>query len=467
MFNIQRYDPSLPSTASTSSTTGLTDLARKIEERQRKRKALDEGPAGDAPEASAAPVVAASVVEEWRPAAGESPAEREKREKREKRAQRMGPGVSFNTVHQGPSGSMYVPPPQATGGGEKEEGSGVISIHPDRMGAPALKQESKKAEKVYVEKTVAKKNYLKKKRERSKARTKSEAPSLKKLKTSKTTAAAVGEAGEDAEENSDDSDDERDRIEKEEKKRAEIIKKKEERKIKRDEKKAEQRVLKAAGLPPIMPTPRVLPRSAVVAPIVEPTVVVESAEPTAEELELQVFEEEKRARKESKRLKRTTRRHSPPPEPIVAVEAPIDDAPSTLIPTAAAPHLIPTAPSTLIPTAHVVSIPEVESTDVEMAEVAPVEASEPAPKPAVEPSPLYRLPSATRPAPPSAKVLSALNVHESVRAKRIVDPDFRLPFLSTGAKEGEDMRVSERGVKRLAEMGVTEAFAGEYCVRGS
>lgn len=422
MFNIKRFDPSAPA-PSAAPTDALSSLAAKIEERKRKRSAADadlESPSSAAP---APPTTAAAPVAEWQPAAGESPAEREKREKREKRQQRM--GVTFASEPAGPSGSMYVPPPVEQQWGRQQEayestGASAL-IHPDRMGAPALRKEVEKEPKAPKALTPSRKKYLKKKRER-KAGKKAGEPAVRKASKRAKVDPEVevegeGDKVEGAEDSddSDDSDDERYRNKKAEEKRLDILKKKEERKVKRDEKKAELRALRAAGLPAPPPTVRVLPTAAPTPiPTDLPTPSAEStAEPTAEDLELAVEAEQRAARKETKRLKRSTRRLSPAPS-----------SPSTLIPTA------PTTERSPSP------IPEL-----------PLEKEEPAP--------LLRLPGATRPAPPSKRTLGALKVHESVRQKTVVDPELKVSFVAGG-----ELGVGERGVKRLGEMGFTEAFAG-------
>lgn len=449
LFAIKRFDPSQPA-AAPSASAGVSDLAAKIEERRKKRKAGEAGlggpdtdavsePAYAAPAsaAAAAPTPAAgpvsSVVEEWKPAPGESPAEREKRIKREKRAQKL--GVAFDMAPQGPSGSTYVPPPASYGHSngyhpmevDQSAGMGAGAIHPDRMGAPALANEVKEP-KPPKEKTVAKANYLKKKKARAKGLKRGEPlakpKQLKKAKAPRAqdvaaAAAAAGSGSDDSDSDGDDDGKDKDAVAAE-KKRVEILKKKEERKVKRDAKKAELRALKADGKEVPAPTPRVLPTAAAkataTATVVLPALDVDAApaEPSVEELEAAAEEAQRLARKESKRLKRSTRRLSPAPP-----------SPSTLIPTQA-----PRSPSPV-------------------ADLPPIQAEEPAP--------LLRLPSATRPAPPSAKTLSSLNVHASVRNKLVVDPETKLKI------DDPALALSERGQARLGEMGIVEAFAGQCC----
>lgn len=443
MFNIKRFDPSQPSVASSSTSTpattdGLTDLARKIEERQKKRKA--DALLSTSTSSSSAPPpapAAAPVVAEWKPAEGESPAEREKREKREKRAARMGTGgggVSFDLRPAPPSGSSYVPPPSTyqqrytpvtydnnSNDYTPSMGTGAGSIHPSRQQSVPGYVKEKKEKDPNKDKTPAKKRYLKKKKERSKGKKAGE-PTLnkkpRKLKKGLDGKAirVVGEDGESGSSDEEDSDDEAERLEEEEKKKTEIVRKKAERKVKRDEKKAEARKVKAEGGIPIATVARVLATKVeakviVVAEVETPMEIdltpLVPSEPTVEELELQVIEAAKQARKETKRMKRTTRRLTPPP---------VDES------------LVIKEPT-----------PETE--------VEPIAVPAPAP--------LLRLPGATRPAPPSAKTLSALNVHESVRSKQVVDPERKMSL-------GEDgFGLSERARKRLGEMGIMEAFAGE------
>lgn len=430
MFNIKRFDPSQPAASPSTPTGGSTDalssLAQKIEERRRKRKAGEAGLENDVPQPSSAlspppPAAEAAPVTtaEWQPAPGESPAEREKRIKREKRAQKG--GVSFDLAPRGPSGSSYVPPPPPSESSRMEVESGVGmgagGIHPDRLGAPALAKEAKTGEP--KEKTPARARYLKKKKNRAKGKKAGEPLAKPKRLKKARVAKPVDGAGSDGDSDGSSSEDEEERKGVEEAKRKEVLRKKEERKVKREAKKAEIRKLKAEGAEVPAAKPRVLPSSAPkVTTIVQPEPVVEeepvSTEPTAEELQAAVEEEQRLARKEAKRLKRSTRRLSPAPP-----------SPSTLIPTQVVAARSPSP------------IPDIE----------------PIPQPE-EPAPLLRLPSATRPAPPSAKTLSLLNVHASVRNKLVVDPEIKVKI------DDPVLGLSERGRKRLGEMGIVEAFAG-------
>lgn len=440
---------------------GLTDLAKKIAARQLKRKAAETSTPLPVPTVVAvAPVAAewqpaagespaerekrekkekrakimAEVVPEWRPAAGESPAEREKREKREKRARRT--GVTFDTNPAPPSGSTYVPPPPVNNeyslpdqsaqfdqsqSYDQSYGSSNNSIHPSRMAAaPALAREVREKDP-NKEKTTSKKRYLKRKKERSKGKKAGEpaAPGrpAKKVKLADG-GAAVGE-GEDESDESEDEDEEREKEEKRKEKVKLILQKKADRKVKRDEVKAEARRVRAEGGVPVAAVPRVVPSKA--SPVVAADDVVMDgppAEPTAAQLELAVIEAARVARKATKREKRTARRlPSPPP----------------------APSALP------VPTE--VSVPDEPRSPTPEVDIDPI--------PQPEPAPLIRLPGATRPAPPSAKTLSALKVHESVRNKMVVDPELRVGLGQGG------LELSERAIKRLGEMGVETAFAGE------
>ncbi|SCZ94641.1 BZ3500_MvSof-1268-A1-R1_Chr12-3g04016 [Microbotryum saponariae] len=417
------------------------------------------------------PIGTTGITGEWKPAPGESPAEREKRIKREKRAAKLGlPNPSLgesNSNHLGQSiNSRFVPPPSSSAfpksyhteeGAPQTEGAGLSTIHPDRLAAPALARELK-AKKPQAT-TPARLRYLKKKKLRAKGRKRGMASGAgKKDGVGSTvggtsiggTSVAGTEVGSDEEEGEEDVKEDgktmERKMEKDEEKLRIIAEKKAERKAKRDAKKAEIRKLKAEGgvVPPTKP--RVIaakPSSPVasavktgsvtlkVVPEVPEVVEDKPAEPTEEELEKRKEKEARLARKEAKRQKRATRH---------TVEEPTQDEDIEL-----------EGPPTLIPTAH-----KVEQ-DVPIAvsdKPIPMEA-DPVPQRAVEeePSPLLRLPSATRPAPPSKKTLSELNVHESVRNKRIVDPERKVRF------DDETLGLAERGRKRLAEMGLTEAFA--------
>ncbi|KAM0753774.1 DEAD-domain-containing protein [Meredithblackwellia eburnea MCA 4105] len=413
-----------------------------------------------------------STTGEWQPAPGESPAEREKRIKREKRAARLGVPVesltasSTSTVHQ--SSSSYHTSSNSNnnsnnnkydysvGYGGEEEGygdglpstttyasattggtTGAAAIHPSRLAtAPKLAKEASIG--VPKEKTKAKLKYLRKKKARAKGKKASAPKSGGNEEGAKDDGEVEGDtaSGSDDDDDSDeDGDSQRDKDKKEEaeKKKQEILRKKEERKIKRDAKKAEIRRLKAEGkdvsalLPPsakkVAPTqtvPAPSPTKVTATKIVkapEPDVEMELVRigPTQEELEAIEEDKAKQARKEAKRLKRIQRRLESPDTPVRK-----DDQ------------------------------AEAEEQDGKKDEVE---------KPAEEePAPLLRLPSGTKPAPPSAKTLSSLTVHASVRNKQVVDPELKV------ALDDPVLGLSERGRTKLAEMGVMEAFAVQTAV---
>lgn len=410
---------------------------------KRTASTADLDPAPIASTSSAPPTSAPSPIAEWQPAAGESPAEREKRIKREKRAARL--GVPVEVLKQNPVAPLSVPIsayPQPAPSSEftpydpnAEKGQGIM-VHPSRLGVSALAREEEKKVREPKEKTAARKRYLKNKLVRAKGR-KAGLPKTVRDGSRAGSSIPAGSVVDGAEEGGQDSDAESTATgvppssasaaggeldpEALARKQAVIAEKKAQRKLQRDARKAELRALKAAGapLPPpakrvIAPTPtRVLPQPTTTTRVIpEP-----KQEPTEEELKLKAEKEQEAielaARKEAKRLKRSTRRLSPVPGQDADAEVPDEEA---------------------MPDEPVVDDKE------EVAEEAK------------EPGVLLRLPGATRPAPPSAATLSALKVHASVRDKQVVDPELRLPISELG--------VSARGVERLAELGFTEAFAG-------
>ena len=381
---------------------------------------------------------------EWQPAAGESPAEREKRIKREKRAARLGLPVEQLQADSraAPAGPARAPleaqESQFTAYDPNAERGQGISVHPSRLGVATLAREEVKKEP--KEKTVARKRYLKAKLVRAKGR-KAGAPKNQSQQDRSRAGSSVP-AGSQVDGEGDGDDDEAEGEGEEEGdgdataarpnadlspeelalKQAVITEKKAQRKAQRDAKKAEIRALKAAGAPVPAPAKRVIaPRAApaVVAPVTKVKALPEPvAEPTEAELKAKAEAEKEAAdlaaRKEAKRLKRTTRRMSPQPE---------DEAEAR-------------------------EVADEEQEDEEMKDASEDEVEE------KERSALLRLPGATRPAPPSAATLSALKVHESVRDKQVVDPELRLPLNQLG--------LSPRGVDRLADMGFTQAFAGKH-----
>lgn len=417
----------------------------------------------------------------WTPLAGESPADREKRIKREKRAAMLAASANASG-HAVPS--AYIPPPPELGGtGPSYAGSAVGQSE----GAPGSEAGGDKKSKHAQSLTPARLRYLKRKKQTRKAKSKA-APKNK----SNAAASATGD-GEDSsavlagtkrqraedDEGDDDVDDDAESdgdasaaeagvatapkpskqvktadgaaaagakwpelSEAARQAKLELIaQKKAERREQRLAKKAELKRIKAEGgvVPP--PKPRVVettkrrtdvPETQVLAPPVEPE-SEQPTEPTEEEIEEQKRQEELAARKALKALKKQQRRQ-PRPEPDAVEE-------DTKMPDAT-PVLIPTAPES--------------AADAEKGEQAVVEEAENAP---AETAVLHRLPGATRPAPPSAKTLSALNVHEQVRDKQVVDPTTKVKITDEVGADGTS--VSEKGRKRLrGDMGVQEWFAG-------
>ncbi|BGP43372.1 ATP-dependent RNA helicase dbp6 [Rhodotorula kratochvilovae] len=404
----------------------------------------------------------------WRPVdEGETPAEREKRIKREKRAAMLAAqGGAPAPVH----AAVFIPPP-AELGGESYAPAQYAGEHADAQEDPnAEPKRSKHAQS----KTTARMRYLKRKKQTRKAK-KAAMPKKKGDAADGAAVAGTKRAREDDEDDSDDSDGESSddsggesdaasaaptptpvpastKAEKaaaalkwpelseaeREAKLALVAQKKAERRDARLAKKAELKRIKAEGgqLPP--PKRRVVettkPRARETAVVKEPTPQPEEEkEPTEEEIAEQKKREEIAARKALKALKKAHRRDSTVVLPAAEEEAKEgDDEPSTRIPTA----------------------PPVDgdsAMDID------------APAPASPPAALLRLPSATRPAPPSAKVLSALNVHAQVRDKQVVDPLRKVPVSEEVGADGTG--VGERGRKRLrGEMGVEEWFAVQTAV---
>ncbi|GAA5905577.1 hypothetical protein JCM8208_005775 [Rhodotorula glutinis] len=404
----------------------------------------------------------------WRPVdEGETPAEREKRIKREKRAAMLaaqGQGPPPAASSSAPMG--YAQQPGDVGG----------------VSAPDAPVEDPNAEpkksKHAQSKTTARMRYLKRKKQVRKAKKASTPKNKDAASTNGDEPAAVAGtkrarededdeddesgSGSDSDSSSDDepaapavvapptkaeqadaaakwpelSPDERTA------KLALIAQKKAERRDARLAKKAELKRIKAEGgeLPP--PKRRVVettkPRARETTVVKEPTPPPpEDAEPTEEEIAEQKKRDEIEARKTLKALKKAQRRN-----PDVAVPAGADDA---------------DALSTLIPTAPLAD--DTSAMDVD----APAADADAAPAPASPPAALLRLPSATRPAPPSAAVLSALNVHAQVRDKQVVDPLRKVRISDEVGADGTG--VGERGRKRLrGEMGVEEWFAVQTAV---
>jgi len=408
----------------------------------------------------------------WRPVdEGETPAEREKRIKREKRAamlaaQGQGPPLAAAADH----------------GYAQQSSSGDMG----GMAAPDAAVEDPNAEpkksKHAQSKTTARMRYLKRKKQVRKAKKASTPKHKDAASTNGDEPAAVAGTKRGREDDDDDQDDESGsgsdsdsssdddapspapapaavppptkaeqadaaakwpELSPDERtaKLALIAQKKAERRDARLAKKAELKRIKAEGgeLPP--PKRRVVettkPRARETTVVKEPTPPPpEDAEPTEEELAEQKKRDEIEARKALKALKKASRRN---PDVVVPAGADDADAPSTLIPTA------PLADGTT-------------AMDVDAPADADVDA---APARASPPAALLRLPSATRPAPPSAAVLSALNVHAQVRDKQIVDPLRKVRISDEVGADGTG--VGERGRKRLrGDMGVEEWFAGAF-----
>lgn len=464
---------------------------------------------------SAPPLTESGEVAEWKPAAGESPAEREKREKREKR-QKLLAAIGNNAEASGtPSGNLpatYQQQQQDEGNYNGQQSNyensydqtnsaapgGVPSIHPSRLAQLPHGQRPKKEKDPNKEKTPARKKYLKRKKDR-KAGKKAGEPSKKRIKLDGEGGVEGTEDGSgDSDGDSDDDDDASsvaastttkvvatpapipstapatpfDSLSNEEK-QVIIQAKKLERTLARQAKKQLVRELKASGkeVPVEMkkPTPRVIP-----APV--PTVVAKTSEELSLEEQAKAAEELAReakilevraARLEEKRSKRLNRKNPIPVDPTpastsaVAMEVDINSTPST----SSTPHLIPAGAEIELPPPQIAS--HLHSAD-------PVPSSSMLPSVPLEP--LYRLPSATRPSAPSNQILTELGgrVHESVRRKMVVDPEGKgsLAFdekkeeedemveVATAGKGGEKYGISQRGTKRLKEMGVTEVFAG-------
>ncbi|GAA6046760.1 hypothetical protein JCM3770_005628, partial [Rhodotorula araucariae] len=414
----------------------------------------------------------------WRPVdEGETPAEREKRIKREKRAAMLAAQAGAGAAP--PPAHAYVPPPAEFGG--KAYPAAAAGEHVEVQEDPnAEPKRSKHAQS----KTTARMRYLKRKKQTRKAKK----ASMPKNKAPAAVAGTKRAREDDDDDDSDESDasgddesvDEGDAASsapapamapapvhaattaeraaavlkwpelseaEREAKLALVAQKKAERREARLAKKAELKRIKAEGgeLPP--PKRRVVettkPRAREATLVKEPTPPVEEAEkePTEEEVAEQKKREEIAARKALKALKKAHRRN-----PDIALPAGAEDAKENK-----------DEPSTLIPTA-----PPVDGTSAMDVDVAGADGdAEPAPP--SPPAALLRLPSATRPAPPSAKVLSALNVHTQVRDKQVVDPLRKVPVSDQVGADGTG--VGERGRKRLrGEMGVEDWFAVQTAV---
>ncbi|GAA5955809.1 hypothetical protein JCM3765_001858 [Sporobolomyces pararoseus] len=426
----------------------------------------------------------------WVPKDDESPQEREKRIKREKRAAYLASQnqQSKPQPEQESYGNYYPPPTNTTTADPTPalaEG-GTRAIHPSRLAVnDALARETgDKKGKNSQSMTPARVKYLQKKKARAKGRkaamgkggknNNQEGESQFGGDGSVTVSSAVG--GKRKRGDDDDGDDASEAetangggddkyagltAEEKEAKVRKIAELKQKRKEARLAKKAELKRIKAEGgtLPP-PPKPRQAPsvpskiKSTTVVKAPSPEPEPQPAEPTEEELAQQKEREEIEARKVAKRQKREQRRLAAE-EKEEQKEKQEDVEMSTLIPTARSP-----TPSTEMPTI-VQPVDSNQNTSIPPADVDLDETSKPS-EPEV-PAALLRLPSATRPAPPSAKTLSTLNIHESVRNKEIVDPTKKVK-IGSGLKE-DGVGVGERGRKRLrGEMGIEEWFAVQTAV---
>ncbi|GAA5973548.1 hypothetical protein JCM11641_007113 [Rhodosporidiobolus odoratus] len=416
----------------------------------------------------------------WQPMEGESPAEREKRIKREKRAAMLASQSQSQSQSQGSydassASGFYPPPPHlsqslAYSSSSSYPPTSYSSAPAQAQAADQTQEQAQRAEedkksKHAQSKTPARLKYLERKKKVRKAKRKAlpkaahaagsaRAPSVDGSEAP--VASAVGEKRKREEEDAssgEEDDDDQPRggkadseaageakwadlsPEEREAKAALVAEKKAERREKRLAKKAELKALKAAGLPAPLPKARVVERTKPLARMSTTKVVPPPAdeeekekEPTEEEKEEAKKREEIRLRKDAKALKKAQRRLPTAPEP----DAQQDASTTEVGEDGDTPMLIPTAPS------------------AESASAEPDSALPPPPAAVAEPEPLYRLPSSTRPAPPSLATLSALRVHEQVRGKVIVDPLQK-------AELGES--VGSRGRKRLTEMGVEGWFA--------
>ncbi|BGP19970.1 hypothetical protein JCM10213_006747 [Rhodosporidiobolus nylandii] len=421
----------------------------------------------------------------WKPAEGESPAEREKRLKREKRAAMMaaqGQGGDDYSSYPSSAAANHYPPSTSTSSAAPPAAAGGFSLAygPTGDAEAEAKAEEEKKSKHAQSKTPARLKYLERKKKVRKAKKKAlpkgaagAAGSVRE--DSVATSAAAGEKRKRDDADDDDeasgSDGEREVAapanaaggekwadltpEEREKKAALIAEKKAQRREARLAKKAELKALKAAGLPAPAPKARVVERTGR-ATMPAPRERGEKGEGEGEEKseeQLKLEEEERKKREEIeerkrvKALKKAQRR-------LPAAEVEAVATPATEEQGADAdgdePMLIPTAPPAAS-TSGVASPPPAS-------EAATGEEEKNAPSRSPSPAPLLRLPSATRPAPPSAATLSALNVHAAVRGKVVVDPAQKLPL------EDEGVKVGEKGKRRLGEMGIEEWFAVQTAV---
>lgn len=428
----------------------------------------------------------------WVPKDSESPADREKRIKKEKRAAYLAaqgqqvsePSTSSNGNYYPPPMDLSAPPPALAEGGTR-------AIHPSRLAVnDALARETgDKKGKNAQSMTPARAKYLQKKKLRAKGRKAAAGKGGKNNmgggdENVSVSASGMGEgegsvaissvAGgkrkrDQEDEGSDqetvDGDDKYAGLTAEEKeaKVRKIAELKQMRKEARLAKKAELKRIKAEG--GVVPPPK--PRTAAPSKLRTSTTVIKAptpepetpAEPTEEELAQQKEREEIEARKLAKRQKREQRKLAQEDKKEITTLQDEDAEMSTLIPTGATRERSPTPPTNMSTLAESVEITQPIDSNVDTS-IPP--ASEPLePTPASPPAALLRLPGATRPAPPSAKTLSTLNIHESVREKQIVDPTKKVKIGDD--TNGDGVGLGERGRKRLrGEMGIEEWFAGKF-----
>ncbi|GAA5902975.1 uncharacterized protein JCM6883_002652 [Sporobolomyces salmoneus] len=415
----------------------------------------------------------------WVPKDSESPAEREKRIKREKRAAYLASqGQTAAPQDSSSSGNYYPPPTTDSAPPPALAEGGTRAIHPSRLAVnDALARETgDKKGKHAQSMTPARVKYLQKKKLRAKGRKVAAGKGGKNNNgaegsqvggESVAVSSAVGgkrkrdeteDGGSDAETANGDDKYAGLTAEEKEAKVRKIAELKAMRKEARLAKKAELKRIKAEG--GVVPPPK--PRQAATTSKLKTTTVVKApspspeqpAEPTEEELAQQKEREEIEARKVAKRQKREQRRLAAEEKTKEEEETKDEDVEmSTLIPTGRSPTP-PTAMSTIA------DQPIDSNADTSIPPAEPIEASPVEPE---APSALLRLPSATRPAPPSAKTLSTLNIHESVRNKQVVDPTKKVKIGNDAKEDG--VGVGERGRKRLrGDMGIEEWFAVQTAV---
>ncbi|KAK4049972.1 ATP-dependent RNA helicase dbp6 [Microbotryomycetes sp. JL201] len=404
-------------------------------------------------------VASNSAVPEWKPQ-GEDPAEREKRIKREKRALRLQQLEQQQSSHQHEPSQPPSYAPTGAGRQERWTSGREVAEQPtvpsttkvEQPAAPESVADSdvNKKGKHAQSKTPARLKYLQRKKVRAKA---------KKASTPKDkTTVATMTTSENGDKESDEDDERHDDLDEEaraEKQRI-IEQKKAERKRKRDEKKQEIKRLKAEGWSKTQieehfaklvhrepnasaasPAPRHPSPEKITAfqPIAaKPTSPAKPKQPLPPSASIDEQDEEAKkaaaeeaaarlARKEAKRMKRETRKSKAVEAELAKVEAELNGQ------------------------ENVEADDDVDMQSADETEVEPRQQEE------EEPAPLLRLPGASRPQPPSRKVLRNLNIHESVKNKQVVDPDLKI------AIDDETLGLSDRGRKKLKDMAVHDAFA--------